>query len=158
MCDHFKGWCSWSGRYCGWRVTCPPARDKIDEKHCADSYCLTSAGIKAIKLHAWEKPFLERMRVARSAELDELRCAASSASKGATKQHALHDQRQCWVIAWCGSSIISASALCTSLQPSALRSHLLGHTPVCTSDVATQRIKSWTLTSRPRVSSHPGTD
>ena len=31
------------------------------------------AGIKAIKLHAWEEPFLDRMRAARAAELQEVR-------------------------------------------------------------------------------------
>ena len=35
-------------------------------------------GIKAIKLHAWEAPFLERMRKARAAELEELRCVAAT--------------------------------------------------------------------------------
>ena len=35
------------------------------------------AGIKAIKLHAWEEPFLERMRQARAPELEQVRCGAS---------------------------------------------------------------------------------
>ena len=33
-------------------------------------------GIKAIKLHAWEEAFLERMRRAREPELEQARCGA----------------------------------------------------------------------------------
>ena len=39
--------------------------------------CLHYAGVKAIKLYAWEVPFRQRIEVLRAAELHEIRCAAT---------------------------------------------------------------------------------
>ena len=39
---------------------------------------LPPAGIKAIKLYAWEEPFKKRIEVLRAAELHEIRCMVVS--------------------------------------------------------------------------------
>ena len=83
-------------------------------RHPCSAVC---AGIKAIKLHAWEEAFLERMRRAREPELEQARCAAVCCGSSAC----ISSYPQCCVEVMpprCTSQILPGSML------SAVRCHV----------------------------------